>query len=260
MATETANVVYLTDPTKDTNNKILPKTVSTAIAHTRTIPADETTSGGDELFTHTASYFIEHDYNVTKALRKGLKSLTGMVAYFYRLTAPDGWVVCDGASGIYNDTPLYDLFISLGSSYYATEWKTGGKALVYDAENDCFLLDLVGNKIGNSNNTEYVGLFLRSIRSISFLGQTENDGIRKIMGQAAMMIHSDESYQGAFETVDTGSSDGNSGSTRGTRGILYFDSNGGTAATNPMKGHGTANDIHPTNIQLLPCIYTGAIV
>ncbi len=184
----------------------------------------------------------------------------GMVAYFYRLTAPDGWVVCDGASGIYSGTPLYDLFMSLGSGYYATEWKTGGRALVYDAENDCFLLDLVGNKIGNSNNTEYVGLFLRSFMNTSYLGRTESDGIRRIMGTAAMMIHSSESYQGAFETVDTGASDGNSGSTRGTRGILYFDSNGGTAETNPMRGHGTANDIHPTNIQLLPCIYTGAIV
>ncbi len=184
-------------------------------------------------------------------------AFVGMVAYFYRLTAPDGWVVCDGASGIYKGTPLYTLLKSLGTSYYATSW-SAGKALVYDSTNDCFLLDLVGNKIGKSSDNQKMGMFLRAVMgATSKLGTVQQDEIRSLTGSAALMIHSSQSYSGAITTEHTGNSDGNSGSTRGTRGILHFNANKGD--TNGMAGHAQGDDIHPANVQLLPCIYTGAI-
>lgn len=182
----------------------------------------------------------------------------GQIAYFFRLTAPDGWVACDGASGIYKDTPLYALFMELGSTYYATDW-SAGKALVYDQTNDCFLLDLVGNKIGDSRNSNLIGLFLRAIKPSGVIGTIQEDEIRNIIGEANLMIHSDGGYSGAMVTEVTGQHDGNQGSTRGTRGTMRFNANKGNADQNPMAGHATGNDIHPANIALLPCIYTGAI-
>ena len=40
---------------------------------------------------------------------------------------------------------------------------------------------------------------------------------------------------------------------------MRINANKGNADQNPMAGHATGNDIHPANISLLPCIYTGAI-
>lgn len=45
-----------------------------------------------------------------------------------------------------------------------------------------------------------------------------------ITGQANMMVHTSQSDTGCLSTEKTGGSDGNSGTTRGTQGVLYFNS------------------------------------
>lgn len=155
------------------------------------------------------------------------KAPAGMVAYFARNTAPNGWIKANGAT--ISRTAYAELFAAIGTTFGSG-----------DGFNTFRLPDLRGEFIrGWADN--------RTVDSGRVFGSSQGDAIRNITGNApggSAARVPESSYNGAFAMSEVASGRVSSGE---NFGLL-------TANFDASRVVPTANENRPRNVALLACI------
>lgn len=162
--------------------------------------------------------------DIQTALGSGYKNPVGTVIWSASSTAPDGYVVCNGAA--VSRTTYADLFAAIGTTY-----GTGDGSTTFNLPN---LID-------------------RFAQGSATVGTVKGAGLPNIWGNGPWLYSYDhvnsEQASGVFRwSTYGGGVDNNNPSTSTGSGILRFNANFG----NPI--YGNSETVQPPALTLLPCV------
>lgn len=194
-------------------------------------------------------------------------SFIGMIQFFMRKTAPDGWLECAGGFVAKTDYPLIwnmmNTSFTTDSPRYVSDSDIQGTGI--DLDDGIYFSPSYVRVPNLMSYSADGGRFLRG-GSASAVGTVQDDKIRSITGvlsggtvAASQFLGDTLTASGVFTLNNPGTKRGmdEAGSTVYGAESLSFSANAGTSSTNEMAGHADGNDIHPAGLIALPCIYVG---